>query len=1101
MGLFGKKVTPSSPAEDVDAIVEAPSHDAEKQQPMHKEETHTALPQMPQTTMSIDPALEARVLRKLDLRVPTLLGFLYLLSLLDRSNIGNAKIAGMEEDLNLTGNRYSWLLTIFYISYTLFEFLALMWKIMPPHRWAAITVLSWGIVATCQAAVQNWGGLMALRFLLGMSEAAFGPGSPYLLSFFYRRHELGLRCGMFLSAAPLANTFAGALAYAITSGHAKIANWRLLFLVEGSPSLLAAILAWFYLPDHPSSARFLTEEEKEVTRARSLRRSGESERVSGIDWKELGHTLLDAKAWILAFMYFSCNVSFSSLPVFLPTILEDMGFTSINAQGLTAPPFFASFLVTIATTWVADRIQQRGLVIACASLVGAVGYVLLAACNSVGVRYLGVFLAAIGVFPSIANILPWALNNQGSDSRRGMGIVILNVIGQCGPFLGTNVFPSSDSPRYTRGLSICAAFMFFNTILALSLRVLLAWENRRLDQRYGAVAEWTAGAKDNTAVGEENYGAGFRYVFNGIRFSITDLSPPTARLLPTVYQSRAAISLYDAQFSPQTETETRTRTQTRGPIPDTTIAQVLDHLRHFQSTCSDFGVRATNIHVLATEATRTAPNAAAFCGAIRAHTGWEVRLLTKEEEGRIGALGVASSSARVAGIAMDLGGGSTQITWVVEEDGGAVRTSPRGAFSFPYGAAALGRLLREAEAEADTKSSDDGTTALGALKAEMTRQFQTAYRELEVPDSLLLGTQGEGGCQRSLYLCGGGFRGWGYVLMKTYSDKQSEGEGEAYPIPIINGFRVPRAEFHDTAAVLQEVADTNTTATTTTTKIYGVSRRRAAQIPAVAFLVNVIMDALPAEAITHIQFCQGGVREGFLYDRLPPAVRAQDPLLAATRPYAPPSADVLRDLLRAALPDTPSPRDADSFHLPQSFWATNLLAALADLLFAHAKVPRESRAAAALHSTATGILAATNCLSHVERALIALVLCERWDGELAPTDEAYQRQLVRCVSREEAWWSRYLGRVAALVGDVYPAGREPEEGRWRVRFETEWSAVVKKQGREVRDVLHLTVRRGDAATTSMLQEILTDRADGLEKVGKKKNWVHGRGVKVKVTVV
>ncbi|OJK02704.1 hypothetical protein ASPACDRAFT_23704 [Aspergillus aculeatus ATCC 16872] len=586
---------------------------------------------------------------------------------------------------------------------------------------------------------------------------------------------------------------------------------------------------------------------------------------------------------------------------------------------------------------------------------------------------------------------------------------------------------------------------------------------------------------------------------NGIRFSITDLSPPTARLLPTVYQSRAAISLYDAQFSSQTETKSQTKT--RGPIPETTIAQVLDHLRHFQSTCSDFGVRATNIHVLATEATRTAPNAAAFCGAIRAHTGWEVRLLTKEEEGRIGALGVASSSARVAGIAMDLGGGSTQITWVVEGDGGEVRTSPRGAFSFPYGAAALSRLLQEAEAE--TKSSDDGTTALEALKAEMTRQFQTAYRELEVPDPLLLqllqtspkgGRQQQQQQQRSLYLCGGGFRGWGYVLMKTYSDKT--GEGEAYPIPIINGFRVPRAEFHDTAAVLQEVAG----ADTTTTKIYGVSRRRAAQIPAVAFLVNVIMDALPAETITHIQFCQGGVREGFLYDRLPPAVRAQDPLLAATQPYAPPSAEVLHDLLRAALPGTPSPRDTDSFNVPRSFLATNLLAALANLLFAHAKVPRESRAAAALHSTATGILAATNCLSHVERALIALVLCERWDGELAPTDEGYQRQLVRCVSREEAWWCRYLGRVAALVGDVYPAGREPE-GRWRVRFETEWSAVEKTKNHEVRDVLHLTVRRGDAATTSMLQEILTDRADGLEKVGKKKNWVHGRGVKVQVTIV
>jgi retrograde regulation protein 2 len=234
-------------------------------------------------------------------------------------------------------------------------------------------------------------------------------------------------------------------------------------------------------------------------------------------------------------MYFSCNVSFSSLPVFLPTILESMGFTSINAQGLTAPPYFASFLVTIATTWIADRLQQRGLMIAFLSLVGAVGYVLLATCTSVSVRYAGVFLAAIGVFPSIANILPWVLSefsssnfplatavvkltrtlsdNQGSDSRRGMGIVILNVIGQCGPFLGTNVFPDSDAPRYIRGQFICAAFMFFTVILALALRTLLVWENRRLDKQHGTLAEREARGWDkNEAIAEENYGAGFRFM-------------------------------------------------------------------------------------------------------------------------------------------------------------------------------------------------------------------------------------------------------------------------------------------------------------------------------------------------------------------------------------------------------------------------------------------------------------------------------------------------------------------------------------------------------------------------------------------------------------
>lgn len=141
---------------------------------------------------------------------------------------------------------------------------------------------------------------MALRFIIGAAEAAFGPGSPYLLSFFYGRRELGLRCGLFVSAAPLSNTFAGALAYGITSGHSKLANWRLLFLVEGAPSLLAAGLAYFYLPDHPSSARFLNEEEKDVARARSLRRSGEAERVSGVNLKELAKTLLDVKPWITA---------------------------------------------------------------------------------------------------------------------------------------------------------------------------------------------------------------------------------------------------------------------------------------------------------------------------------------------------------------------------------------------------------------------------------------------------------------------------------------------------------------------------------------------------------------------------------------------------------------------------------------------------------------------------------------------------------------------------------------------------------------------------------------------------------------------------------
>lgn len=141
----------------------------------------------------IDPVIEARVRRKLDLHLIPLLSSLYLLAFLDRSNIGNARIAGMEEDLNLSSPDYEWLLTIFYITYICFTFLAIMWKVVPPHRWAALCVLGWGIVSTAQAATQNWAGMMALRGLMGAFEIAYGPGVPYLLSFFYLRSELGLR--------------------------------------------------------------------------------------------------------------------------------------------------------------------------------------------------------------------------------------------------------------------------------------------------------------------------------------------------------------------------------------------------------------------------------------------------------------------------------------------------------------------------------------------------------------------------------------------------------------------------------------------------------------------------------------------------------------------------------------------------------------------------------------------------------------------------------------------------------------------------------------------------------------------------------------------
>jgi hypothetical protein len=142
------------------------------------------------------------------------------------------------------------------------------------------------------------------------------------------------------------------------------------------------------------------------------------------------------------------------------------------------------------------------------ALLGGAGYIMLAAASTTAARYAGVYLTAMGVFPAIANILPWVLNNQGSDERRGAGVVIMNLVGQCGPLLGTRVYPRTQRPNYVKGHSICAAFMLFVAILAVGLRTLLVLENKKLDEKYGG--DVAADGTDEEAV--ENYGPKFRYV-------------------------------------------------------------------------------------------------------------------------------------------------------------------------------------------------------------------------------------------------------------------------------------------------------------------------------------------------------------------------------------------------------------------------------------------------------------------------------------------------------------------------------------------------------------------------------------------------------------
>ena len=185
---------------------------------------------------------------------------------------------------------------------------------------------------------------MILRALLGIGEAAF-VGIPFFLSFFYKRDELALRTGLFISAAPLATSFAGTLAWCITrfGDHIPIASWRTLLLVEGFPSVVVAVFVYLHLPDGPEHAKYLTGREKKVARLRLRKEKDEPSKGAEnrkVTWADIRETLKDPKCYLTAVraipyfetrsllivyqaMFFCCNVAFSSLPVFLPTIIEE----------------------------------------------------------------------------------------------------------------------------------------------------------------------------------------------------------------------------------------------------------------------------------------------------------------------------------------------------------------------------------------------------------------------------------------------------------------------------------------------------------------------------------------------------------------------------------------------------------------------------------------------------------------------------------------------------------------------------------------------------------------------------------------------------------
>jgi cyanate permease len=315
-----------------------------------------------------------------------------------------------------------------------------------------------------------------------------------------------------MAAAPLATTFASSLAWLILKlgESGPIAPWRLLFLLEGFPSVVIASIAWVVIPDSPGTASFLSNRERKVARLRlrheKPRQKGSQSSPnlsSGLKPRDVLSVFADSKAWIMAIMFFLTNMAYSSLPVFLPTILKDMGHSAVESQALAAPPYLVSFVTVLITAHMSDRSQQRTPFIVAHALASAAGYTVLALARRLQLgnmlRYIAVYPATVGFFNVVVLIIAWSINNQPSESRQGGGFALLQIVGQCGPLVGTRLYPKSDAPFYEPGMWTCAGAMVGVVIMAFAVR----WQLKRMNWKLDTTSHADATEETEGLVGSE----------------------------------------------------------------------------------------------------------------------------------------------------------------------------------------------------------------------------------------------------------------------------------------------------------------------------------------------------------------------------------------------------------------------------------------------------------------------------------------------------------------------------------------------------------------------------------------------------------------------
>ncbi|KAF6753510.1 MFS general substrate transporter [Ephemerocybe angulata] len=458
---------------------------------------------------------DKEVWRKVDRRLLPALAVMYLFSFMDRANIGNARLQGLEKQLNMSGDQYNLALTLFFVPYCICEFPSnLIIKKFRPSRWLPLITVVWGLIVVVTGFVRNFPELLAARLLLGVAEAGFFPGVVYYLSLWYPRYMYQTRIAWFFGAASMAGAFSGLFAYAIgfMDGWRGLKGWSWIFIIEGTLTVLVGIAAYFMMVDLPATATFLTPDERQFVLdsqrlyATSL---GEEEHF---ELRHVWDAITDWQVYIFVFISLGFVTPLYGITFFSPTIINSFGYTPAITQLLSIPPYVVATICVYIWAHYSDKLQLRSPFLLIALVVSFIGYAINISNAPVAVKYFGIFFCVTGSYGGIPGLVSRQGNNTSGQYKRAIALALHIGFANFGGAIGSGIFRKRDSPRFLLGFGI-ELMLIGLSMIAICVIVLTY---RRINSRRDEIQRGEAGVRLGNDVLEERRRQGdkavdFRY--------------------------------------------------------------------------------------------------------------------------------------------------------------------------------------------------------------------------------------------------------------------------------------------------------------------------------------------------------------------------------------------------------------------------------------------------------------------------------------------------------------------------------------------------------------------------------------------------------------